>query len=115
MEKKQQNRGGGIVFYIILAAIIGIIVFSVKSFNKKGDDYSYSQFVQDLNDGIVSCVTIKQNEQAPTGKIIVEFNQQGKASVSTFVTDVTMVEKDVTEYNAKNNQSVELDTKDITK
>ena len=115
MEKKQQNRGGGIVFYIILAAIIGIIVFSVKSFNKKGDDYSYSQFVQDLNDGIVSCVTIKQNEQTPTGKIIVEFNQQGKASVSTYVTDVTMVEKDVTEYNAKNNQSVELDTKDITK
>ena len=88
MEKKQQNRGGGIVFYIILAAIIGIIVFSVKSFNKKGDDYSYSQFVQDLNNGIVSCVTIKQNEQAPTGKITVDFSQQGKESVSTFVTDV---------------------------
>lgn len=63
MEKKQQNRGGGIVFYIILAAIIGIIIFSVRSFNKKGDDYSYSQFVQDLNDGIVSCVTIKQNNR----------------------------------------------------
>ena len=44
MEKKQQNRGGGIVFYIILAAIIGIIIFSVRSFNKKGDDYSYSQY-----------------------------------------------------------------------
>ena len=115
MEKKQQNRGGGIVFYIILAAIIGIIVFSVKSFNKKGDDYSYSQFVQDLNYGIVSCVTIKQNEQAPTGKITVDFSQQGKESVSTFVTDVTMVEKVVTEYNSKNDQRVELDTKDITK
>ena len=115
MEKKQQNRGGGIVFYIILAAIIGIIVFSVRSFNKKGDDYSYSQFVQDLNNGIVSCVTIKQNEQAPTGKITVDFSQQGKESVSTFVTDVTMVEKVVTEYNSKNDQRVELDTKDITK
>ena len=115
MEKKQQNRGGGIVFYIILAAIIGIIVFSVKSFNKKGDDYSYSQFVQDLNNGIVSCVTIKQNEQAPTGKITVDFSQQGKESVSAFVTDVTMVEKVVTEYNSKNDQRVELDTKDITK
>lgn len=115
MEKKQQNRGGGIVFYIILAAIIGIIIFSVRSFNKKGDDYSYSQFVQDLNDGIVSCVTIKQNEQAPTGKITVDFSQQGKESVSTYVTDVNMVEKAVTEYNSKNDQRVELDTKDITK
>lgn len=67
--------------------------FSVRSFNKKGDDYSYSQFVQDLNDGIVSCVTIKQNEQAPTGKITVDFSQQGKESVSTYVTDVNMVEK----------------------
>ena len=66
MEKKQQNRGGGIVFYIILAAIIGIIVFSVKSFNKKGDDYSYSQFVQDLNNGIVSCVTIKRCSDSRT-------------------------------------------------
>ena len=64
MEKKQQNRGGGIVFYIILAAIIGIIIFSVRSFNKKGDDYSYSQFVQDLNDGIVSCVT-RTNRHRP--------------------------------------------------
>lgn len=115
MEKKQQNRGGGIVFYIILAAIIGIIIFSVRSFNKKGDDYSYSQFVQDLNDGIVSSVTIKQNEQAPTGKITVDFSQQGKESVSTYVTDVNMVEKAVTEYNSKNDQRVELDTKDITK
>ena len=115
MEKKQQNRGGGIVFYIILAAIIGIIIFSVRSFNKKGDDYSYSQFVQDLNNGIVSCVTIKQNEQAPTGKITVDFSQQGKESVSTYVTDVNMVEKAVTEYNSKNDQRVELDTKDITK
>ncbi len=115
MEKKQQNRGGGIVFYIILAAIIGIIIFSVRSFNKKGDDYSYSQFVQDLNDGIVSCVTIKQNEQTPTGKITVDFSQQGKESVSTYVTDVNMVEKAVTEYNSKNDQRVELDTKDITK
>ena len=115
MEKKQQNRGGGIVFYIILAAIIGIIIFSVRSFNKKGDDYSYSQFVQDLNNGIVSCGTIKQNEKAATGKITVDFSQQGKEAVSTYVTDVNMVEKDVTEYNSKNDQRVELDTKDITK
>ena len=112
MEKKQQ-RGGGIIFYIIVAVIIGIVIFTIKQSNKITDDYSYAQFVEDLNNGIVKEVTIVQNEEAPTGKITVYFNVDKKDSVTTYVTNVTNVEKVIAEHNLKGESKVELTTRDI--
>ena len=112
MEKKQQ-RGGGIIFYIIVAVIIGIVIFTIKQSNKITDDYSYAQFVEDLNNGIVKEVTIVQNEEAPTGKITVYFNVDKKDSVTTYVTNVTNVEKAIAEHNLKGESKVELTTRDI--
>ena len=114
MEKKQQSKGGGgIIFYILLAVIIGIIVFTIKQNSKTSDDYSYAQFVEDLNNGIVKEVTIVQNEEAPTGKITVYFNVDKKDSVTTYVTNVTNVEKVIAEHNLKGESKVELTTRDI--
>lgn len=114
MEKKQQSKGGGgIIFYILLAVIIGIIVFTIKQNSKIADDYSYAQFVEDLNNGIVKEVTIVQNEEAPTGKITVYFNVDKKDSVTTYVTNVTNVEKVIAEHNLKGESKVELTTRDI--
>ena len=113
MEKKQQQRGGGIIFYIIVAVIIGIVIFSIKQSSKVTDDYSYAQFVEDLNNGIVKEVTIVQNEEAPTGKITVYFNVDKKDSVTTYVTNVTNVENDIAEHNLKGENKVELTTRDI--
>ena len=113
MEKKQQQRGGGIIFYIIVAVIIGIVIFTIKQSNKITDDYSYAQFVEDLNNGIVKEVTIVQNEEAPTGKITVYFNVDKKDSVTTYVTNVTNVEKAIAEHNLKGESKVELTTRDI--
>ena len=111
MEKKQ-GKGGGIVFYILIAAIIGIVIFTIRQNSGTGEDYSYARFVEDLKNNNVSSVVIYQNAEAPSGRISVLLNDR-KESVTTYVTDVREVEKAVAEYNISQKGEIELVTKDV--
>ena len=111
MEKKQ-GKGGGIVFYILIAAIIGIVIFTIRQNSGTGEDYSYARFVEDLKNNNVSSVVIYQNAEAPSGRISVLLNDR-KESVTTYVTDVREVEKAVAEYSISQKGEIELVTKDV--
>ena len=67
----RKTRGVGFIFYIILIAIIFVVVFAIRQNGKNAVNYTYEGFINDLADGKVKDVTISQNQEIPTGKMIV--------------------------------------------
>ncbi len=100
MENKK-SKGSGFIFYIILIAIIFVVVFAITQNSRKKSNYSYGEFLADLDGGKVLEVTITQNEEIPTGKISVTV-AGSESRRTTYVTDVNAVEKAIIEYNEKN-------------
>ena len=92
MEKKQ-NKGGGLIFYLLIIVIIAVIIFAVRHNANKGKDYSYAQFVAELEMGIIESVTIIQNEETPTGRIIVYYLDENAEVGKTYVSDVNEVQQ----------------------
>ena len=112
MEQKQK-RGGGFVFYLIIAAIICVVIFAISNNYKNQSDYSYAEFVEDLKNGEVSQVSITQNQETPTGVIKVVFTDGTRNKESAYVTDVNDVVKLVVEYNETAKTDVVLKTSDV--
>lgn len=109
----RKSRGSAFIFYIILIAIIFVVVFAIMQNSKKKSDYSYGDFLADLENNKVLSVTITQNEEIPTGKITVGI-AGSESKRSTYVTDVKAVENAIIEYNAENSKSqVEYNIGDV--
>lgn len=100
----RKSRGSGFIFYIILIAIIFVVVFAITQNSKKRSDYSYGDFLADLDNNKVVSVTITQNEEIPTGKISVSIAGSDSRRM-TYVTDVKAVENAIIEYNDRNSKS----------
>lgn len=100
----RKSRGSGFIFYIILIAIIFVVVFAITQNSKKKSNYSYGDFLADLDNGKVLSVTITQNEEIPTGKITVGILESDSKRV-TYVTDVKAVENAIIEYNDRNSKA----------
>ncbi len=81
-----------------------MVVFAIMQNSKKKSDYSYGDFLADLENNKVLSVTITQNEEIPTGKITVGI-AGSDSKRSTYVTDVKAVENAIIEYNAENTKS----------
>jgi cell division protease FtsH len=65
----RQMRGYG--FYVLILLVILAVVFTMTNRNGKDTDYTYTEFLQDLKDGDVKNVDIKQNKEIPTGQLVV--------------------------------------------
>lgn len=100
----RKSRGSGFIFYIILIAIIFVVVFAITQNSKKKSNYSYGDFLADLDDGKVVSVTITQNEEIPTGKITVGILDSDSKRM-TYVADVKAVENAIIEYNGRNSKA----------
>ena len=112
MEKKQ-SKGGGIIFYVLIAVIVGVIFFAVRNNANKGKDYSYAQFVTDVELGVVESVTIIQNEETPTGKIYVDYVGGKVSSKMAYVSDVNQVQQIIIDYNAKSEVDITVELEDV--
>ncbi|MEE0293093.1 MAG: ATP-dependent zinc metalloprotease FtsH [Eubacterium sp.] len=76
--------------------IIGMYVFS--TFSTKDSDYKYNDFITDLKAGNVSEVTIRQNNEVPSGSIVVVLSKDKSRKV-VYVTDVNKVINDIDEID----------------
>ena len=104
----------GLGFYIIaFLAIIGAIQYTNSLNNQDSDKYTTAQFEKDIKNTVdnvkgtnkVDQVLIKQNENVPTGIIMVTYKaKSNKQPVikQLNVTDVKEVEKELKEWNFKN-------------
>lgn len=84
-------RGYG--FYVIILLIIVSAVYLSESFASNSSvKHSYADYMADLQSGTVSSVDVYQNEEAPTGRVRVNFTD-GK-NYTIYVPDVKAAEAD---------------------
>lgn len=78
--------------------IIGLLLLTVwiGTFQNQNDNYTKGELVSDLENNLVTAVTIRPNEGAPTGSVHVDFTN-GEDKV-LYATDVTVIEELVREY-----------------
>ena len=76
---KKQMKGFGI--YLIIFLVVMAAFYFVAIYDKKTDDYSYQDFLIDLEAGNVEEVTVYQNKEVPTGKIVVELKNEKKHTI----------------------------------
>ena len=109
----RKTRGVGVIFYIILIAIIFVVVFAIRQNGKNAVNYTYEGFINDLADGKVKDVTISQNQEIPTGKITVKLSDDSKKNA--YVNDVEAVEAAIMAYNktAKDDAAVTYKQGDV--
>lgn len=87
---KKQMRVG--FFYVIVVALILVAVYySEYMLKSNSGNYGTTHLIQDVEEGVVTSVTIKQNNEVPTGKVIVQKKDGTTKSYS--VSDVNIVEE----------------------
>ncbi|MBR5931813.1 MAG: ATP-dependent zinc metalloprotease FtsH [Lachnospiraceae bacterium] len=72
------KRFRGIFIYVIIIAAVFAFIYIMSSSRTVNDDYTYSEFQTDLQDGAVQSIDIKQNSEIPTGVLTVTFRDSSK-------------------------------------
>lgn len=88
---KKQMKGAG--FYIIAAVLIFAVVYMVTQYKGNNGNYTYGDFMQDLKDDKVEQVTVRQNKEVPTGRLVVEFKNGDRKSI--YVENISTVTEDL--------------------
>lgn len=93
---KKSMRGYG--FYFIILLIIMAAVYLSESFSgNSNENYSYTNYLDDLGTGKAKQVEVFQNEEAPTGRVRVTLTD-GK-TYTIYVSNVETAELDARQYN----------------
>ena len=114
MEKKSKGSGAGFLFYLLVIAIIIVVIFAIRQSTKNTVNYTYEEFMTDLEEGRVESVSFVRNEEVPTGKIKVTFTDTSKTKTA-YVSDTSKVENIIIKYNEKHETDVTYKYPDISK
>ena len=68
----------GIIIYVLVIAAVFAAIYFMTSVRPMNDNYSFSEFQKDLNDGVINQITISQNNEIPTGVVLVTFKDSTK-------------------------------------
>lgn len=90
METKKRKSGGWGIYIFMLAMLLGIYLLAGLSGNN-GQTYTYSQFVEDIRNSKVEAVRIDQNQEVPTGVVVVQLAGASKV-VSFYTSDVNDIQ-----------------------
>ncbi len=92
MDNKKGARFSGVGIYLVIVIIAAMFIMYISRMNSGTSDYTYSEFVNDVNKGKVESVVIRQNAEVPTGVLSVKVS--GTQNVkSVYVSDVKQVEE----------------------
>ena len=84
------------IYIVVLILVIGYVLYNIGG-SLITSDYKYKDFLNDMKNKNVSEITIKQNKEIPTGKIIVKLKNDETKSI--YVSDVNKVSDDIEEIN----------------
>lgn len=76
---KKQMKGFGI--YIVILLLVAAAFYYIAIYNKDTDNYNYTDFLEDLKADDVKSVTVYQNKEVPTGKLVVKLKDGDKHSI----------------------------------
>ncbi|MBR2695929.1 MAG: ATP-dependent zinc metalloprotease FtsH [Parasporobacterium sp.] len=68
----------GILIYVLIIAAVFAGIYFMTSPRPVSDEYTFSQFQSDLNDEVIDSITITQNNEIPTGVVMVTFKDKTK-------------------------------------
>lgn len=86
------NKGGkGLNIYFVVILILLLLTIWISSLKGKDDDYTYKEFVQQLEDNEITDATIRPNKETPTGAIEVTLTSGDKKVL--YVADVTKIQQ----------------------
>ena len=95
---KKQMKMSGIGFYLlVLAVIFCAVFFSGNIESSSSDSYSIANLKKDLGNGNVTSASISQNQEIPTGEVVVKL-KSGK-NVDFYVSDVKDVQELLDQWN----------------
>lgn len=108
MDNKRGSRFSGVGIYLFIVVIAAMFIMYVSRMNSGASDYTYGEFVNDVNKGKVESVVIRQNSEVPTGELSVKVS--GVQNVkNVYVSDVKQVEEILLDKN------ISYTLKDVTR
>jgi len=108
MDNKRGSRFSGVGVYLFIVVIAAMFIMYVSRMNSGAGDYTYDEFVNDVNKGKVESVVIRQNSEVPTGELSVKVS--GVQNVkNVYVSDVKQVEEILLDKN------ISYTLKDVTR
>ncbi|MGN0480845.1 MAG: ATP-dependent metallopeptidase FtsH/Yme1/Tma family protein, partial [Lachnospiraceae bacterium] len=96
METKKRKTGGWGVYIFMLLMLLGIYLLANMN-SSNGQVYSYRQFVEDIRDNRIESVIISQNQEVPTGVVVVKLKGATK-NVSFYTSDVNAIQEMIKPY-----------------
>lgn len=89
-----KNKMSGMWLYILIILLGVFILLSFRTTNTDSQEqYTYKQLLDDIHDNNVDNVIIQQNEQVPTGRVIIYLKvSSGESAKSLYVSDVNTVQ-----------------------
>lgn len=90
-------------FYFL--GIVVLVCLIIYSFSQSfvNNDYAYNDFLTDLKANNIKQLTIKQNKEVPTGKLVIKLSNSNESKI-VYVTDVNKVISDIDKAKADNNK-----------
>ena len=111
MNNKNRNK----ISKIYLAVVIVLLFVVLYSFGKDllKSDYSYNDYITDLKNGDVVELTVKQNKEVPTGKLIIKLKSNETKVV--YISDVNKALDETNEIKAVNRLSLKPYLDDVSR
>ena len=92
------NRTGkGLNLYFVIIIALLLITVWISSLSNNEEDYTYSEFLQELEAGSIKDIVIQPNKETPTGALLLTM-ENGEEKV-LYVSDVTKIEDLLTKHN----------------
>ncbi|MFR8766158.1 ATP-dependent zinc metalloprotease FtsH [Eubacterium sp.] len=85
-----------------MVVLVCLIIYSFSQ-SFVNNDYAYSDFLTDLKANNIKQLTIKQNKEVPTGKLVIKLSNSNESKI-VYVTDVNKVISDIDKAKADNNK-----------
>ena len=90
MNSKKYKSAGGATFLTFIV-IVFLALWLTNRMQVRDQDMTYTSFTQEVKDGNIQDVTIKQNKTVPTGVVTVTLRDSG-ITKQVNVSDVTEVQ-----------------------
>lgn len=92
------NKGGkGLNMYFVVILLLLLATVWISSLKGKEDDYTYREFVQQLDNNEIISATIRPNAETPTGAVEVTLTNGDKNTL--YVADVAVIQKELMDHN----------------